>query len=114
MPPNLPKLLSLLASWGGPPGPQPTPASARWDWMKLILFTEERIQGDPRRPGGLPHRCVRYEFSSPRSQEYLLVYQQLATKYCQSSIDSANMIEANVITSAGRQQLINIQARRFQ
>jgi tetratricopeptide (TPR) repeat protein len=31
-------LLSSLAWWGGPPGPQPTPSSARWDWMTFITL----------------------------------------------------------------------------
>jgi len=26
---------------------------------EAYFATEERVQGDPRRPGGLPHRCIR-------------------------------------------------------
>jgi hypothetical protein len=61
--------------WGGPPGPRPTPPSARF-WLRLgcsvgrspwtaadalvgLLGAEERVQGDPRGPGGPPHLALR-------------------------------------------------------
>jgi hypothetical protein len=44
--------------WGGPPGPQPTPSSACRVLKEADSVGEERVQGDPRRPGGLPHDCI--------------------------------------------------------
>jgi hypothetical protein len=52
------KLLSLLALWGGPPGPQPTPSSARWDWMKLISFQTRGTRADQ---GGLRGNQCRHQ-----------------------------------------------------
>src|ERR1017187_2870683 len=41
----------------GPPGPRPTPSSACRNCRKpLVLRPKEPVQGDPRRPGGLPHK----------------------------------------------------------
>jgi hypothetical protein len=36
-------------------GPQPTPSSAYRILKEADSVGEERVQGDPRRPGGLPH-----------------------------------------------------------
>jgi hypothetical protein len=57
-----PELLSLHSWWGGPPGGPPwSAADAHVGLLGLDEsdFTgEERVQGDPRRPGGLPHDCI--------------------------------------------------------
>ena len=52
------RTIDLKWWWGGPPGPQPTSSSACWDLEKADFAGEERVQGDPRRPGGLPHDCI--------------------------------------------------------
>src|ERR1035441_8511026 len=41
--------------WGGPPGPRPAPWPA-WCVSHGLDLKEERVQGDPRGPGGPPHR----------------------------------------------------------
>src|ERR1035438_2007151 len=45
--------------WGGPPGPRPTPPSACGVIQEPDAPSEERVQGDPRGPGGPPHRWSR-------------------------------------------------------
>jgi len=41
--------------WGRPPGLQPAPRPAFCSQQELDSLYRERVQGDPRRPGGLPH-----------------------------------------------------------
>src|ERR1035438_7810864 len=45
----------MRALWGGRPRPQPAPRPAFRDWQALGCSNQQRVQGDPRRPGGLPH-----------------------------------------------------------
>src|ERR1039457_6604564 len=42
--------------WGGPPRPRPAPWPAPCRWQVADSACEERVQGDPRGPGGPPHR----------------------------------------------------------
>jgi GT2 family glycosyltransferase/glycosyltransferase involved in cell wall biosynthesis len=49
--------------WGGPPGPWPTPPSARSGFGEIDVVREERVQGDPHGLGGPPH--LRVLFVSP-------------------------------------------------
>jgi hypothetical protein len=53
------KTLRLVELWGGPPGPQPAPWPACPKPDDLV--SEERVQGDPRGPGGPPHNAVPLE-----------------------------------------------------
>src|SRR5216683_2874670 len=55
MPLTFPTLGMLHKPWGGPPGPRPTPSSALARWHHPDSIGEERVQGDPRGPGGPPH-----------------------------------------------------------
>jgi hypothetical protein len=52
-------LATLHKLWGGPPGTRTTPSSARHDGQGIDSSSKERVQGDPRRPGGLPHKLCR-------------------------------------------------------
>src|ERR1039458_6224162 len=60
-----PRLLNLHSQWGGPPGPQPTPTSACRVLKEADSVGEGRVQGDPRRPGGLPWGLPHYDGTMP-------------------------------------------------
>jgi len=47
--------------WGGPPGLQPAPWPACREWQALDSSGKERVQGDPRGPGGPPHHLFRIQ-----------------------------------------------------
>src|SRR5258708_35937118 len=49
--------------WDGPPGPRPRPTSAFSGWDEIDLLGKERVQGDPRGPGGPPHNLCRIPVS---------------------------------------------------
>jgi hypothetical protein len=49
----------LRKLWGGPPGPQPAPWPACRRPDPVDFVGEERVQGDPRGPGGPPHNLRR-------------------------------------------------------
>src|SRR5258708_4261743 len=60
-------------SWGGPPGPRPTPSSARSRWAEIVFIgaervATERVQGDPRGPGGPPHKSMWHWAGLPAPQ----------------------------------------------
>jgi hypothetical protein len=46
---------NLHNSWGGPPGPRPTPPSASRTLQAVGAVGEQRDEGVPRGPGGPPH-----------------------------------------------------------
>src|SRR5258708_34863567 len=48
-------LHTVTTMWGGPPGPRPTPASA------CSIMGKDRVQADPRGPGGPPHNLWRID-----------------------------------------------------
>src|ERR1035438_2693350 len=52
---SFPKIAQFAFLVGRSPGPQPTPSSACRVLREADSVGEERVQGDPRRPGGLPH-----------------------------------------------------------
>src|ERR1035437_2211157 len=55
MPHTFPGTAQSALIVGGPPGPQPTPPSARRSVDDADFIGEKRVQGDPRGPGGPPH-----------------------------------------------------------
>src|ERR1039457_6249333 len=59
MPLSFPTTEHLRRLWGRPPGLQPAPRPAFRGWQALDSSSEQRVQGDPRRPGGLPHQLDR-------------------------------------------------------
>ena len=59
--------------WGGPPGPQPAPWPACPRWQAVDSSGEERVQGDPRGPGGPPHHLCRIPPLRKRHGSFLLV-----------------------------------------
>jgi protein ImuB len=50
--------------WGGPPGPRPAPWPACREWQALDCSAKERVQGDPRGPGGPPHNLLHLALAS--------------------------------------------------
>ena len=64
MPQAFPITDHLHKLWGGPPGPRPAPwpASPR-SCKSLYGMSHERVQGDPRGPGGPPHNLCRIHVS---------------------------------------------------
>ena len=52
-----------FAEWGGPPGPRPAPSPACSGQGEIDAVAEQRVQGDPRGPGGPPY--LRVLFVSP-------------------------------------------------
>src|SRR5580658_6681350 len=60
------------AMWGGPPGPQPTPWSARPRRQPVDAWREERDDGVPRGPGGPPHELCRIHWAEAATTKNLL------------------------------------------
>jgi hypothetical protein len=58
MPLSFPNPLSSLSLWGGPPWTAADALVGSLGYHEAHFVTEERVQGDPRRPGGLPHDCT--------------------------------------------------------
>jgi hypothetical protein len=58
---SFPKIAQFAFLVGRSPGPQPPPSSACRVLKEADSVSEERVQGDPRRPGGLPH----YDYTIP-------------------------------------------------
>jgi len=64
MPHSLQMQSYLHILWGGPPGPQPAPRPACRRPDPVDFVGQERVQGDPRGPGGPPHNLRRlYRFT---------------------------------------------------
>ena len=59
MPLSCPESAQLAQFVGRSPGTAADALVGSLGFDKAYFVTEERVQGDPRRPGGLPHDCIR-------------------------------------------------------
>jgi hypothetical protein len=88
-------VFKMSTLWGGPPGPQPTPSSARRDWMRLISLQKSGSKGTHADQGVCPttYTCATHTSAGAR-------FKTQSIARCAVSGSSAAKLSSRITRSA--------------